>query len=339
MNNKVCLLVLYNHNYESNISRIEKIYKGRFKYIYHIMPFYTGNKKNVIPVYESSFQFSGYITQAYSVLKNLKTKFSHFCIVADDIILNPQLNDTNFLEKLNLDEKSGYINTLYPLTKENLFKGKSYWIWSYSILIHFLKQANACEFLKHIPTFEQAVQHFKEKGLPLDNMPSKKDFDLASEYVELDDSCYYKWNVKATFEQCLLRQLKRKRKIQYLLSKLFKNKIKYKKDNPIYPLVYGYSDFIIIPNSSMKQFCHLCGVFAAARIFVESAIPTSMVLTIPKLKKFEDTKFKKYTNQHSNEERDELVNAYGKSLDTLFKKFPKDCLFLHPIKLSQWREK
>ena len=335
----ICLLVLYNHNYESNIPRIEKLYKGRFSHIYHIMPFYTGDKENVIPVYESSFQFSGYITQAYATLKNLKTKFSHFCVIADDIILNPEINETNILEKLNLGKNSGYIDNLTPLTRDALFGGPGCWNWCYSIFLHFKRQANACEFSKHIPTFDQAVEYFKEKGISLDNMPSEQDFSLASKYVEQDAGCYYIWHVKGTFEECKLNELKKKHKRRYLLTKLFKTEIKPKKYPPIYPLAYGCSDFIVIPDSSMKKFCHLCGVFAAARIFVECAIPTSMVMSVPDIKKFKDTKFKTCINLYTAQERDELANSYNYSLGVLFKNFPENCLFIHPVKLSKWSDK
>ena len=76
MDTKIALLVIYNHRYDKNILRIEQIYEGRFSHIYHVVPFYDGNKENVITVFDSSFQFQGYISQAYQHLKN--KKFSHF---------------------------------------------------------------------------------------------------------------------------------------------------------------------------------------------------------------------------------------------------------------------
>lgn len=66
METKVALLVVYNHRYDKNIARMRELYAKRFSHIYHIMPFYDGQKQDVIPVYESSYCFSGYLSQAYT---------------------------------------------------------------------------------------------------------------------------------------------------------------------------------------------------------------------------------------------------------------------------------
>ena len=88
METKTALLVIYNHRFDTNISRINKLYSHRFSNVFHIMPFYDGKEPNVIPVFDSSYCFSGYIAQAYSHLRTLG--FTHFFIIADDLILNPQ---------------------------------------------------------------------------------------------------------------------------------------------------------------------------------------------------------------------------------------------------------
>lgn len=90
MKTKTALLVVYNHRFDKNIGRIRELYANRFSYIYHIMPFYDGNEPDVIPVFDSSYCFSGYIAQAYSHLRN--GGFTHFFVVADDMILNPSIN-------------------------------------------------------------------------------------------------------------------------------------------------------------------------------------------------------------------------------------------------------
>ena len=59
---KVALIIIYNHQYNKNIDVLERIYKDRFHDIYHLVPFYRGDRKNVIPVYESSHYFQGYIS-------------------------------------------------------------------------------------------------------------------------------------------------------------------------------------------------------------------------------------------------------------------------------------
>lgn len=57
METKVALVVIYNHRYDKNIARVKSIYAKRFSYIYHVMPFYDGDKQDVIPVFESSYCF------------------------------------------------------------------------------------------------------------------------------------------------------------------------------------------------------------------------------------------------------------------------------------------
>jgi hypothetical protein len=42
METKVALLVIYNHRYDKNITRVEALYKKRFSHIYHVVPFYDG---------------------------------------------------------------------------------------------------------------------------------------------------------------------------------------------------------------------------------------------------------------------------------------------------------
>ena len=47
--NRVALIIIYNHQYNKNIDILERIYNGRFSNIYHLVPFYNGEKQNVIP--------------------------------------------------------------------------------------------------------------------------------------------------------------------------------------------------------------------------------------------------------------------------------------------------
>ena len=96
-NKKIAVLIIYNHHYVKNIPLIEKLYKGKFSHIYHIMPFYNGNEKNIISVYESSFRFQSYISQAYQKIKEMD--FTHYFIVADDMLLNPDLTESNLFKK------------------------------------------------------------------------------------------------------------------------------------------------------------------------------------------------------------------------------------------------
>ena len=93
MEKKTALLVVYNHRYDKNIPVIDRIYANRFSYVCHLVPFYDGDQANVIAVYDSSHYFQNYIAQAYTHLKD--KGFTHFFIVADDMILNPLVDENN----------------------------------------------------------------------------------------------------------------------------------------------------------------------------------------------------------------------------------------------------
>ena len=106
-----------------------------------------------------------------------------------------------------------------------------------------------------------------------------------------------------------------------------------------YPLVCGFSDFFVIPSSSFDDFSHYCGVFAAMRMFVEVAIPTSMVLSCSKIVNLEALGLKAETGViNSARVRAELESKYELSFARFMQEYPADYLFIHPIKLSRWKD-
>lgn len=107
---KVALLVVYNHRFDRNIPKIDSLYQGKFSHVYHIIPFYDGDKENVIPVYESSYYFSGYIAQAYTHLRD--KGFTHFFVVADDMLLNPAIDENSLWDVLGIGKNDCYIDDL-----------------------------------------------------------------------------------------------------------------------------------------------------------------------------------------------------------------------------------
>lgn len=114
MSCKVCLLIIYNHRYDDNIEKLEKIYGSRFSDIYHIVPFYDGIKKNVIPVFECSFRFEGYVAQA---MGHIEKSYEHYLFVADDAILNPTIYEGNYKDWFGLTDQSAFITFTESLRK------------------------------------------------------------------------------------------------------------------------------------------------------------------------------------------------------------------------------
>ena len=67
MNNKynLTLVIVFNHRYDKNIAALEKIYRKKFFNIKFLVPFYNGDREDVIPIYENSHYFQGYFAQGY----------------------------------------------------------------------------------------------------------------------------------------------------------------------------------------------------------------------------------------------------------------------------------
>lgn len=295
MNTKIALLVIYNHRFDRNIKRINDLYKGKFSHVYHIMPFYDGHEKNVIPVYESSFQFQSYIAQAYQHLK--QQNFTHYFIVADDMILNPCINENNLWEETGIEQDECFLTGFLIL--QNRTQG-----WPHiRNAIEYRVGIPGLEVENILPTREEARSTFKKKGLSTNPVP------------------YNVWKNLYT------------KKIEKL--RLWTKIIRKKPRKLDYPLVGGYSDIFLVTEPSMQNFCTYCGAFAAGGLFVELAIPTAMVLACDKIKTQKDMRLK--GRALWTQEDFQILNKYNYSLNSLLNDFPKDLLFLHPIKLSKWK--
>ena len=303
METKIALLVLYNHRYEKNIDKIKAIYKDRFHYVYQLIPFYEGNDPSIIPVFGSSFYFQIFLSQAYVFLK--QHDFTHYIVVADDMIINPVINENNIFEQMGISEEDYFISNLQPLQNH-----KSRLAWMSNAIKYNVKQRGV-EVENVLPTYGEAINKFKEKGFPTGPIPIRYFFRLT-----------YRKGFKY-----FLFDLKN---ILFDLPLLFRRKLKY-------PTIKAYSDILLLPQKGMEKFTAYCGAFASTRLFVELAIPTSLILIADKdnLKTCEDLKLK-YGAMWSKQAVDSLSEKYGYSIANLQSNYPSDKLFLHPIKLSKW---
>jgi hypothetical protein len=314
--NEVVLLILFNHNYEKNIERLEALYKSRFSNLYFIMPFYEGNKDNVLPVYENSFYFQGYIAQA---LKQIKEKtFGHYLIIGDDLILNPRINETNFKAYFKLDADSGFIPKPFLI---NDVKEKGPFrpfapIWGHErSAINFSIAQKGIEVSRYLPSYEDANNKLKNHGVDFTSKIPARMFIPKPLFKSGDSS---------------RKNLKR-------LSLVFEN-LKYIifPPNVPYPIVGSYSDIVVLPNKHKEKFILYAGVFSALKLFVEMAIPTALLYAVPKVVQEKDLELKGHT-YWGIDDFNALEAKYKGSLTYLFENFPEDCLYIHPIKLSRWK--
>lgn len=105
--------------------------------------------------------------------------------------------------------------------------------------------------------------------------------------------------------------------------------------HPYYPLAGGYSDIFIVPAKSIKEFAHYSGLFATGKLFVEFAIPTTMLLVADNISTEEDTRLKGKTLWTDPELA--WFEVFNYDLDNLHQNFPQDVLYIHPVELSKWK--
>jgi len=296
MKTKIALLIVYNHRYDKNIPRLENIYKDRFSYVYHLVPFYDGVQKNVIPVYESSYYFQSYIAQAYTHIN--KEGFTHFFIVADDMIINPSLNEGNLHEKLGLQQDECYLPRTIILQEKYNFKGKRWWGYTQKAVGYSIEQRGV-EVKSILPSVHEAQKILEQFGIPFCDIPITTITPKTKVGMKLAWDC-----------------IKKKCKLYY-------------------PLVGGYVDTFIVTADVMPKFCQYCGAFSATKLFVEIAIPTALFLSATKIKMDKDVKL--HEGDLWNDDQIALCKKYGYDLDKLLESYPQNVLFIHPVKLSKWK--
>lgn len=303
---KIALVIIYNHRYDHNIDRLEAIYADRFTNIFHVMPFYDGNKENVIEVYENSHQFQGYFTQSLS--KVFDPNFTHYIYSADDLILNPKINEHNILEMMGLGSDQAFIKCLTPISDVG-FR------WSHlAVTLRALFSSSGVEPYPELDSESEAHAKIAGHGLTVGAIGVKNLFPMERSHIRSIIS-----GLALLVRMRIVCLIKRR---PYRLLK--------------YPFLLSYSDFLIVPGISIKRFCRLCGIFAAMRIFVELAAPTALALSCTSILQEAQSKMHGREIWEANEVA-ELENKCHRDLSELRDLFEDDLLYIHPIKLSRWK--
>jgi hypothetical protein len=305
---KVALVIIYNHQFNQNIAVLESIYSQRFSNIYHLVPFYCGNLPNVIAVYESSFYFQGYIAQGFA--KYYKKDYQHYLFIADDLLLNPCINEDNYTSFLNLGLKSCFIPGFISLhdCDENWARIPEAANW--------VMRQSGIEINSQLPSIEQALEKFANFNLQIKPLRFNQVWPLPrsirGHYHTLRND--WAWWVK-----------------------YIKNRLTISEYNLSFPLVGSYSDIFVASSDTIKMFCHYCGVFAASNLFVELALPTAMVLAGDDIIQEKDLQLSGKALWTKDDYQ--ILQPYYRNLQMLISDFPENFLYLHPVKLSQWDTK
>ena len=302
---QIALIIIYNHRYDKNIPLLEDIYRNRFDNIYHIIPFYDGEKENVIPVYENSYRFSGYISQAWQAIKD--KGFSHFLFVADDLLINPSINQGNLFEKLGISETDCFIPELVEFAKL-----KKYWSRTPDACYYTWNKIGA-EVGAILPDVETAKEKLNEHGISKFSISAKQ---FLSAFFA---TRFYYYPLAQTLG-ALAKFLKNPFELYHLY----------------YPMVGGYSDAFLITSDVMPQFVQYCGAFAATNLFAEVAIPTALALAADSIKTHDQTLLQ---GIFYADELETITDKFNHNLGELMSDYPEGYFYLHPIKLSKWQKK
>lgn len=103
----VVLVIIHNHPHYANIATLDRLYGSRFRHIRHLAPFFTGSASHVVPVYENSRCFQGYVSQAVSRI--VDDAFDHYLFVADDLLLRPDISEDTYRERLRLGPEACFL--------------------------------------------------------------------------------------------------------------------------------------------------------------------------------------------------------------------------------------
>jgi hypothetical protein len=314
---KVALVILFNHNYEANLEKLDKIYQGRFSNVFYIMPFYQGNRPDVISVYENSLYFQGYIATAINQL--FDDQYDHYMVIGDDLILNPKINENNYQEFFGVKAGGGFVPNFFLLTdlktKEPYRPKAPFWYHLPKVMRFDIKK-DGIEAQAFLPTYEEAKARLHEHGLDFEPDIPGSIFYRAPAFKFSFKKADWVWNYKN-----LQMMYKHKRLI------LTPPTVRY-------PIVGSYSDCIIIPKDSAKEFARISGIFAALDLFVEVAIPTAMAFTIKDIVTEESLAYKGKTLWKAKPVND-FMEAYDHSFKRIMEEFPANTLYVHPLKLSK----
>lgn len=297
------LVVVHNHRYPANIAVLDRLYAGRFSRVFHLVPFHRDGPAHVVPVYEHSHQFQGYITQGLHAFHDPSAPAPHYLFIGDDVLLHPGINERTYLARFGVEEDMGF---LPGFLEPHRFPGHWRRIGE---VVRYRPEAPGVEAGRLLPPPEEARCLLARHGVESAPLPHTKAIGPAPTLRPL--APWLRW---------------------------WKQRLSSPPGGhhpPGYPLVGSYSDVFIVPGNGLADFAHYCGLFAATRLFAELAIPTALALSTARIRTEKDLAEKGGALWTSDELRS--LDRFGNDLDALLVDFPADTLYLHPVKLSRWR--
>ena len=331
---RIALVVLYNHHYPQNVDRINALYRGRFDSVTHLIPNYSGESPEVIPVFGNGHVFSSYVAQAYHHIRHYDA--DHYLFVGDDLVLNPQVNQDNADHLLGLRGDTCFIplwelDQYYPVAHDAY-----YW----------RPNKPGAEVASLLPSESEARRRFAAAGYPVApvpwnviHLPAIVRGQAAGDIRKIDSGQHHKRSIARLYDSARGRSLVRsvyRRVVVPVESKRRALDLRY-------PMIAGYSDIFGISAEHLKTFSTYCGLFAAGGLYCEAAVPTAMILTTCDIVIEAELPLSGAAlgpeaiigdkHWHAGPHRDFAAEVDG-DFGRFLQQYPDDLLYYHPVKLS-----
>lgn len=315
MKPSITVVFVFNHKFERNMARLEEYYGPRFSKRLYVMPFSESADPKVISVSEASWYFGGHIAQAAA--RFIDDASSHYVFIADDLILNPRLNEENLIAAMNLPPETGYIKSL--VSNEEL---RYRWPWAADAAAAIRKFGNGFNYAAELPPAAETQAHFESLGFRFPRPVPRTPQQLRAAVFGTKPTSAW------TYAMNLLMTGKR----------------------AAYPLLAGYSDFLVVPGGAIRRFTRYCGIFTAMNVFAEVAIPTALAMACDHVmtELAYGNHFVGEAPRRNPDARLQGLELWGQQIpefgatlgnrwDELLRTFPEHRLYTHPVKLSQWK--
>ncbi|MDR0560033.1 MAG: hypothetical protein LBG92_07660 [Prevotellaceae bacterium] len=220
------------------------------------------------------------------------------------MLLNPNINENNLFDFFKTDKNSCYIRDLRVPSEKRYTKRNLLWV--YLMQYSFKLYKSGVETKAIFPSKEEALERFAKHGINV-------------QITLWEQLCSILYSISIARPRTTIRSI---------FAMFKRNKVNY-------PLVWAFSDVLLIPDSVMSAFCNYCGAFAALDLFVEIAIPTALILSANKIVTDRTSGLSSIANEYKI--IDNIEKLYNFDLNKLIENFPDNQLYIHPVKLSKWK--
>jgi hypothetical protein len=247
-----------------------------------------------------------------------------YLFIGDDLVLNPEINEASLANLMKLDGNSCFYPAMHDVSRGDCLRG--------TMEAHNFQMLPAGmdpTALTGVPSYEEAFSVLSHKGL-MDTTSLTR----LKPYLPLFEQPWRKaWHKNYKIARARLWHLRNA--LRYRLSS----------KKAAYPVVFGYSDIFSVPRVHFDEFCNYLEVFASIRMFVELAIPTAFALHDWPMVCEDDLELKPLNVWFPQDPRlfkqkaariEEMTIAANYHIEGLQQAFPKDYLYMHPVKLSKW---